>query len=272
MLSSEQTFNALIREATFTKEVLCAGATQIRRANYSTPGIYAQSFSALTVGLERIGKLCLMLDHYIENGGEFPNLKSLKTNIGHKLELLYDRSREIVQRRELEFRFLSQLEHPIHRSILQVLHDYAEGDRYSNINLLVGEKGQIDPISRWYSSVDIYIFDNLITGRRKDSIRKNAEIVHAMMSGNAVIFHVAETGAKIDSFMDGSFRTGLFEAVAPYRQLYVLQIIRYWVELLWDLGDKAQALGRQEIPFFSEIFGGFYNHDTFLRSRKIWLF
>jgi len=272
MKNSEKIFNALVREATFTKEVLGAGATQIRNANYSLPGVYAQAFAALSLGLERIGKLCLMLDFYIENDGKFPDFDYLKNKIGHRLELLQSRSAEIIEKRKISFRFLDKIDLPVHCAIRKILHNYAEGDRYSNINLLVGGRQQSDPIAMWYSSVDMYIFENLVSGRRKDQIRKNADIINSMMSGNGVIYHTAETGEAISSFADGSFRAGMFKAVAPYRQLFVLQIIRYWVELLWELGSRAQALGRQEIPFFGEIFGGFYNEDAFFKSRKVWIF
>jgi hypothetical protein len=101
-----------VREATFTKEVLCAGATQIRNANYSLPGVYAQAFAALSLGLERIGKLCLMLDFYIENEDRFPDFEYLKKRIGHKLELLQSRSVEIIEKRKISFRFLDKIEHP----------------------------------------------------------------------------------------------------------------------------------------------------------------
>jgi hypothetical protein len=60
MLTFTQTFIALVNEAEFTKEMLGAGATQIRQANYATRGIYFQAFTSLATGLERIGKLCLM--------------------------------------------------------------------------------------------------------------------------------------------------------------------------------------------------------------------
>jgi hypothetical protein len=52
----------------------------------------------------------------------------------------------------------------------------------------------------------------------------------------------------------------------------VLQVIRYWVELLWELGTEAQKLDREEIPFLGEIFAGFYNEDSYLKSRKAWEF
>lgn len=271
MLETQLTFRALIREATFTKEILGSGATQIRKANYAAHGIYAQAFTALSVGLERIGKLCLMLDHYIENDGRFPDFNQLKNQIGHKLEVLHTRSAEIAKRRGIEFRYLAALDHPLHTYVLRVLHNYADGDRYSNINLLIGAKQQDDPIAAWFSHVDEFIWDNLIKERRKQQISRNADKCHRLMS-RGVVFHTAETGELINTYRDASFRTGKFEAVSPYRQLYVLQIIRYWVELLWELGGRAQALGREEIPYFGEIFGGFYNDDSYLKSRKTWEF
>ena len=272
MLGANQTFNALIREATFTKEVLCAGATQIRKANYSTPGVYAQSFSALSLGLERIGKLCLMLDHYIDNEGRFPDYDYLKNKIGHKLGLLQTRAAQIAEERQIDFRFLDNLNYPIYQAILQVLHDYAEGDRYTNINILIGAKQRNDPISAWFCNVDKYIFDNVVAKKRKLIIQENADLIHEMLSRNGVVLHTSETGESIDNHFEASFRAGMFEAVAPYRQLYVLQIIRYWVELLWNLGSMAQSLDRQEVPFFGEIFGCFYNDDIYFRSRKSWNF
>lgn len=271
MLKPQQTFQALIREATFTKEILGSGTTQIRKANYAAHGIYTQAFTALSVGLERIGKLCLILDHYIENDGRFPDFNQLKNQIGHKLEILQTRGAEIVKRRGIEFRYLAALDHPLHTSILRVLHNYADGDRYSNINLLVGAKQQDDPIAAWFNLVDEFIWANLIQDKRKQQIARNADICHQLMS-MGVVFHTAETGELIDSYRDASFRTGKFEAVSPYRQLYVLQIIRHWVELLWELGSHAQTLGREEIPYFGEIFGGFYNDDSYFKSRKTWEF
>ena len=62
----------------------------------------------------------------------------------------------------------------------------------------------------------------------------------------------------------------MWEAVAPYRQLYMLQIIRYLTELLMGLGYKAMAIQSADIPHFGEIFGLFYNDNAYFRSRKTW--
>ena len=98
------TFRALLNEAQFTGELLGSGATQIRHANYATKGIYFQAFTSLSTGLERIGKLCLMLDRYIELNGSFPDLKYLRNELGHNLILIYQKSRKIVVDRSLALR------------------------------------------------------------------------------------------------------------------------------------------------------------------------
>ena len=43
-----ETFRALLEEATFTKEILASGVTQIRKANYTRKGVYFQCFTNLS--------------------------------------------------------------------------------------------------------------------------------------------------------------------------------------------------------------------------------
>ncbi|OXR50312.1 hypothetical protein PuT2_00045 [Pusillimonas sp. T2] len=264
------TFNALLREAQFTKEMLGTGATQIRLANYATKGIYFQAFTSLSTGLERIGKLCLMLDYFIETGGKFPTLKEMKHEVGHKLELLYHRSQEVVQRRSIQLRFMHDLSDPVRSAIISVLHDFADGDRYSNIDVLITGGASADPIARWFNEVDMPLFSSCVSQKKKEQIAHNARVGAQLMSSFSMVMHTAETGEEISTFEKASRCTGIWEAVAPHRQLAVLQVIRYWTELIRELGYAAQALPGEHIPHFEEIFGMFYNDDSYLKSRKTW--
>lgn len=267
---SSETFHALLNEAKFTCEMLGAGATQIRKGNYAKKGIYFQAFTSLSTGLERIGKLCLMLDYYVDNRGSFPSFKHLKQNIGHDLELLYSKSQDIVENRKFSLNNLNSLDSEIHNNILKLLSSFAKGDRYSNINILVNSKQQSDPLLDWFENVDLLLFNNKITLKKKSTIEHNAAVAQQLLGGIASIQHSSEAGDEIDTIFDGSYRTGIYEAVAPYRQLNVLQIIRYWVELLCELEIEAMSLGNEDIPFFSEIFTHFYNSDSYFSTRKTW--
>lgn len=264
------TFRALLKEAQFTKEMLGAGATQIRAANYASKGTYFQAFTSLSTGLERIGKLCLMLDRYIETRGHFPDFNYMKNEIGHKLGLLYQRSQEVMERRSISLESLQGFSDPIHQAIVSVLHDYAEGDRYSNINLLVGSRHTNDPVAAWFNQVDVPLFAAKVSDRKKEIIKRNAAAIDAMMGSHSFVLHMSETGGEITDLEEASHRTGMYEAVAPYRQLYVLQVIRYWAELLSELEHIARELPGEDIPFFSELFGIFKNDDSYLRTRKTW--
>lgn len=263
-------FNALLKEAQFTKELLGTGATQIRLANYTTKGIYFQAFTNLSTGLERIGKLCLMLDHFIESEGSFPTLKEMKHQIGHKLELLYDRSQDVVRKRSVRLNLTRDFPGPEHLAILHVLHAFAEGDRYSNIDMLVGSNASADPVARWFNEVDSLLYATRVPKQKKDQIEYNARMGAQRVGGCIFVRHMSETDEAITDYEDSSRRGWIWEATAPYRQLAVLQVIRYWAELLEELGHAAQKIPGEDVPFFFEIFGMFCNTDTILRSRKTW--
>lgn len=265
-----ETFKALNKEAQFTKEMLGSGATQIRNANYASKGVYFQAFTSLSTGLERIGKLCLMLDHYIDNNGKFPDLNYMKNEIGHKISFIYEKSVSVVVKRSISMHFLQDLNTSIHQAILKVLSEFAQGDRYSNIDLVVGSTRQSDPIASWFKQVDLPLYELRVTPRKKETIHFNAAAVAAILGPHSMVLHTSETGSEITDIEDASRRTGIQQAVAPYRQLYVLQIIRYWVELLGSLQYSAMHTGNQDIPFFSEIFAPFYNDDSYMRRRKTW--
>ena len=225
-----ETFKALQKEAQFTNEMLGAGATQIRRANYASKGVYFQAFTSLSTGLERIGKLCLMLDYYLSHNGKFPDFNYMKNEVGHKIRLIYEKSQEAVQTRSIVLQYTKNLSNPVHLAILEVLSDFAEGDRYSNIDLVLGGRRKSDPVRNWFDMVDSPLFSTCVSARKKQMIDHNAAIGAALMDRfvSVSVLHTSETGAEITEFEEASRSTGRYEAVAPYRQLYVLQVIRYW--------------------------------------------
>lgn len=271
------TFLAFFKEAQFTKDLLAVGVTQLYKANYAVQGLYYQSFSCLSVGLERMEKLCLILDYYIENGGELPPEKEVRGN-GHRLASLFDKCRQIAKKQNISFHFVFEYD-DIHRAVLQVLDDFADSPgRYANLNLLTksadGEekekKREKDCARKWCETVDTALYEKRVCERRKARIHRNARIIGREMAAFTEALFFTEDGKTLTDLTEASARTGIWQAVAPYRQLYVLQIARYLTELIEALGYLGISLGRMEIPLFSEIFGLFYNEDSYFLGRKTW--
>ena len=161
--------------------MLGAGATQIRRANYATRSTYFQALTSLTTGLERLGKLGLMLDYRIDHG-KFPDLNYLKNEIGHNISLIYSRTAQVISRRALAMQFLQNLNDPIHQAIVRILSDFAKGDRYSNIDLLVGAKRQSDPIEAWHIQVDQPLFNRYVSEKKEDMIRQRTGVITSVLA------------------------------------------------------------------------------------------
>lgn len=264
-------FKAFLKEALFTKEILGLGATQIRKANYAFKGLYYEAFTCLSAGFERIGKLCLILDYYINNNGTLPDFDYLK-KIGHDLVKIYDKSSEVTQKHDITFHFLNNLDAEIYQNILKILSDFACSDRYSNINILSQGKQQNDSIANWSNTIDQYIYEKYVSHRKKEKIYINARFISNMMQGYSYVQYISETGETMEEVETASIQTRIYEAVAPFRQLFILQMIRYWSELISELGNKAQKINNIEmdIPYFYEIFAPFFNSDSYFKSKKIW--
>lgn len=263
-----KTFHVIADEAKFTKDMLASGITQLGNANYGQKGIYFQAFTSLTTGLERIGKLCLILDYYILNNGNFPEAKYVRQEIGHDLEILFKKSNLIISNHNILFRFSKEVNEIIHLKILSILSKFAKGDRYSNINFLVKSSSQSDPIKDWSENVDKIIFEQRVSKSKKERIRDNARLADLMIGSFAIVRHTDESRKEITDVESASYLTGMTESIFKYRQLYVLQIIRYWVEILRNLEHKAMLLGNEDIPFMSDIFAIFYNPDSYFKTRK----
>ena len=269
-MNQDRIFEALNKEAQFTCEILCAGVTQIRNANYARRGIYFQAFTSLSTGLERIGKLCLILDYALRNNGNYPDIDYLKHEIGHDIEKLYQNALDLKNEYKFQFKFLQDLNLEIYRIILSILSRFGKGDRYSNIDLIVNRRSYDDPIKIWYEKVDLYFYNNFVSERKKIKTRANAKMIDKLMEPYMLVRHTSEDETDITDVEDASIQTGIFEAISPFRQLFVFQIIRFWVELIDCIEYKIRKETKIEIPSFSEIFRVFYNKDSYVKKRKTW--
>jgi len=87
-------WRAVQREAQLAAEQAAHGITVLGRANHAQTGYYTQAFFALTIGLERMGKLIFLADHAIRSVGSFPNDRDLR-KFGHDLKPLLSKCEEI---------------------------------------------------------------------------------------------------------------------------------------------------------------------------------
>lgn len=263
-------FNALKNEAQFTKEVLGAGATSIRKANYSEKGIYFQAFTSLSTGFERMAKICVIIDKYIANNGNFQKTSSIRGKFGHNLTKLNKEIKNINEKRSMQIFFEYENCEKYWAKIIKILSDFGKGDRYSNIDSLLKKDLQKDPIERWVTEVDNLFYIEKVSKRKKDEIKREADFIGPEIENMTLVDHTSEKGEKIDTVKDGLELSMIQKATSVYRQFFVVKLIRFYMEILWNLQNEAQKFGREEIPFFHEIFGGFFVPDSKIKRKKRW--
>ncbi len=261
-------FNAMLKEAQFTCEMLCSGYTQIRKANYAKKGIYFQAFTSLSTGFERICKLCYILIFAIENNSRFPDSAQMKAIFGHDILKLYEEIRSFKAKYNIKYTFQQEIDGEIYQDILKILSRFGKGDRYSNIDLLINNCNYEDPISVWYKKIDLYVYRNNISATKKEQIEKNAIAMGSLLSDSISVYHSDEDNNMIDTSYDYILKSRINDVICPYRQQYIFHIIRYFSESLFSIEKIIRSRNLFEIPYFSEIFGVFYNTDSYMRTRK----
>ncbi len=248
----DSTWISISTECSFIEDLLDTGVTEIRKANYSRRGLYFQAFTNLSLGFERVGKICLIINYAFENGGSFPDQQYVKNYIGHDLKKLYSKSQEIIKNRKLTLDFLQNLDSPIQQSILEILNNFSKGDRYHNIDSILNKSRKSNPIYIWRNEVDNQLWNEKISDSKKNKIISNAGLINKLVGAITHVRFAGDDDKEIDTVQKGSFETGFFNAVSPFRQFTILQIIRYWYELLSELNSLNINVYRLNLPHLSE--------------------
>ena len=79
-------------------------------------------------------------------------------------------------------------------------------------------------------------------------MREKSNMIQQLFSGLAMVMYTGEDEKEINNIFDGSFRAELNSVVAPYRQLFVFHVIRFFVESLHELEKIVRNKNLFDIP------------------------
>jgi hypothetical protein len=262
------------REAALVRDLIGSGVTALGRANYADKvGDYYNAFFGLSIGLERLAKLILVVDHAVSNSGQMPDERVVR-RYGHKLFDLMNAIEAVLTKYSLNLEY-SRPNSPICTGILGCLDAFADAGRgrYANFVALGNPSlGTNEPIRNWWNEVGeaillAHYYDKPIQVR----VEKKARMVEAMMGSVSTVFHTAETGGAMLDIFTASVRTGQTGVVQRYGRYYALCVVRWLAEILSRLSREAFHTHHIE-AFFGlwEYFYGYRVENSMLRTRKIW--
>lgn len=266
---------ALHRESSLVQQLVGSGATALGRANYADKkGEYYNAFFGLSLGIERLAKLVLVIDHAIDAEGQLPGQAVIRA-YGHKLIKLLDDVDTLCVRRSLQPDYARPTDN-ISNSIVACLDAFADAKRgrYANFQALGDPnfESEFEPIRKWWMEVAERILQKHYANTTKERrVNSNAELSHALLSDVSSVHYFNETGDVMQDVRTASVRTGQTEIVQKFGRYYALQIVRWLACAHRAISDLASHdMGLDAFYGHSEYFDTYRVDDNFLKTRKVW--
>lgn len=263
-------FRMLIQEARLTQASLLSGLEFLRKADYDQPGTFYAAFFQLSIGLERLFKLVIILDHKAHNKLQNPSDNQLRA-LGHELSSAYQRCQGIAAPTSAQ---VPQWFDPdtLEGQLLALLAEFAAGSRYYNLDQLAGAGRHEDPLALWYG-VHIQIANRYVSHARRDAINTLA-IQHCDRFG--LFGWERGLDGQYRTQVDGVYLHELFRRSSGYCVWTVMRILRPFhalisrqVSVLHSM-DDALKRPHTSAPEIYEFFPFFLCDRASSISRRQW--
>ncbi|SNB59171.1 hypothetical protein SAMN04487880_3449 [Marinobacter sp. es.042] len=267
-------WHAIRRESVLARDLIGSGVTALGRANYADQlGQYYSAFFGLSVGLERLSKLVLVVDHALSNHGQMPS-EDVVRRYGHRLTELLNKVDQIALEHGAHLTY-QRPKDIIALSIVDCLDSFADArrGRYANFGSLdTPNLSSEEPIKSWWELVAHHILSKHYEGKQiQRNVESRANMIDSIMSGFTHVLHVDESEQTMDNVRTASVRTGQTKVVQKFGRYHTLTTVRWLSDVYTQLAKMAAYQYRYEAFFGSWEFLQTYTvDDSFLKSRKVW--
>lgn len=272
-MNISDTYPLFLQEGHLIQSCLCSGLTSLRRATRQDKGGYYSAFFQLSIGLERLLKVTLVLNHMAENKLETPSFKTVK-NFGHDLSQLIELVCDIDI--DLQPHPMSSIgPSTIEQDIISFLAEFAKTTRYSNLDkILNSQKSYEDPLIDWNKIFERIIRDDAPQNSVKKLIHEGNAMAN-MMQGIAFTFYYGIDGNVMND-SEAYMSPKLDELGARYAVLRVMNILKSLHTILFEVNHKALTSnhsvqqGRAIIPNIYEFTNFVLHERRDILRKKNW--
>lgn len=238
-------FLLLQQEGYLISSCLSTGLTELRKAHVHNKGAFYTALFNLSVGLERLLKAIVVIDHMLNNALSVPSKKQLQA-YGHNLVELYDTCEAIGAKRQSIVPSRNQLD-TIDQELLQLLSDFARTTRYHNLDSLSASQSGADPLADW-GRLPLAILNKDVPENQKNKILAQANVVATAIDDSTVtIMHGLDQQPL--TTLDALSLPGLHDQAARFAVLRLIKILSPVRDLLATVCHEAYGLGVSVPPF-----------------------
>ncbi len=268
-------WHLLEQEGFLARSCLCTGLTVLRNANIGDKkGLFYTAFFELSVGLERMMKLLIVLDHLADYRCAGPDEKVIK-KYGHQLLKLWHVAQQLAAKHGTEVLVPLNADPCVIR-IIEFLATFSNADgRYANINRLAGnhKRSLAEPLAAWGDIANRLFEKHATTKQRKAA--DDMHVVAELAFGNSAMNLIGDLSNKPMSVAELHRRAFIVDTAGRYAILHLVRLIeglREAMEVINHAAHRAeQALKRPEplVPHMEEFFD-FAWSDRSVLNKKRW--
>lgn len=267
-----KTFILLQQEGHLINACLTQGLTSLRRARVDRKGEVYAAFFQLSIGFERLMKVCLIIDHMARNHFAPPPVKVIK-KLSHKLTVLFEELKKISL--DGSTRPLDNVDaNSIEWEMFDYLSQFANSTRYFNLDGLESGNPMISPLSHWRAILGRIIREDVRTQRVQRALGQAAYLSSKLAQSTVVIANNAH-GKPMDVF-DAVAEPILDELAAPHAVWHVVSLLKKIETLLCEINEFADQAARKEgrseqpVPTMYEFFTFLYRDRAECLKKKSW--
>jgi hypothetical protein len=266
-------FLLLQQEGYLIRTCLAQGLTLLRSANLDEKGHYYGAFFGLSIGLERLLKVIIILDHMARHELVPPGRATLKKYSHNVVELL-SVAQSITPARPGQ-PLNAIVPGTVEFEIVRHLGEFAEScGRYANLDALASGRPQSDPLAAWKRLIE-RILEEDVPPRAKERARQEAAaLVDALSGGVKAIAH--DLDREPLSLRQWFESPRMAELAACRAVVRVLRILCPLKELLGLVGTRVhvetQLRGLREpvVPFLEEFLDFVVDDERISLKKKRW--
>lgn len=261
-------FLLLEQEGFLISSCLVRGLTDLRSAHVHNKGVFYSSLFNLSIGIERLLKALVIVEHMAANNVSVPTKKQLKS-YGHNIEELYDRCVTIASARGVAVPDRNSL-NSIQKEIISLLSDFAQTTRYHNLDALNPSHVGKDPLDHWAQIVTAILEKDVPKAQKEKILSQSSLVASAIDDVTITIMHGLDKSPL--STEEALALPGLHDQAAKYAVLHVVRILVPLRELTSELSHCAYALDTPEpvFPQMQVFFQWLCDDRQYVLRKKRW--
>ena len=271
-MSFSSTYILLEQEGFVTRSCVCAGLTELRNANLGEEGRYYTGFFQMAIGVERMAKLALILDHMASHSLAAPGQQAIRS-FGHDLVTLFSKVAAAAHARGYVFSGRFSLSSPA-KQILEFLSEFAKAMRYANLDALATGTRQKEPVHEWQRILETAMAADVPQSKQRNIACQSAAIASAIQSNSTVI--ASDLDKKPLTTTTWFSTPRLYDEAARFVIWELVQFLGPLRDFIVAAGNNAAQLrvgqGRTtaNVPDMSEFYEFLWVDRNYVLRKKRW--